>query len=81
VWWRDVIMPFLIGKKQSIELGAKRRYWLARTLNDLGDLHEKQGRIEEAKQVYRLLWTSKLGYGEATAKAWLDRYGVPTAQM
>jgi hypothetical protein len=27
--------------------------------------------------VYRLLWTSKLGY-EVTAKTWLERYGVPT---
>jgi cellulose synthase operon protein C len=80
VWWRDVVTPFLINTKQPIEYGAKRRYWLARTLNDLGMLHEKQGRLEEAKQVYRLLWTSKLGY-EVTAKTWLDRYGVPTGPM
>ncbi len=81
VWWRDVVTPFLLEDKNPIEPTAKRPYWLARTLLDLGALLEKQEKLEEAKRVYTLLLAKKLGHGEAVAKARLERYGrVPAAR-
>ena len=79
VWWRDVITPFLLDDKTPVELAAKRPYWLARTLLDLGALLEQQERLEEAKRAYRLLLEKKLGYGEALAQARLERFGVTAA--
>ncbi|MSU64882.1 MAG: tetratricopeptide repeat protein [Opitutus sp.] len=76
VWWRDVITPFLLEDRQPIEFAAKRPYWLARTLLDLGALLEQQEKLEEAKRVYLLLLEKKLGHGEAVAKARLERFGV-----
>jgi len=78
VWWRDVITPFLLDETKPIEAGAKRRYWLARTLWEMGTLLEQQEKLEEAKRVY-LLWLEKdLGSGEAAARTRLERLGVPS---
>ncbi|MBI4622707.1 MAG: hypothetical protein HY736_05715 [Verrucomicrobia bacterium] len=79
VWWRDVITPFLLDDRKPFEPGAKRPYWLARTLLDLGALLEQQEKLEEAKRAYLLLLERKLGYGEALAKTRLGRLGVPPA--
>jgi len=80
VWW-DVITPFLIDDKNEIEPGAKRPYWLATTLLSLGELLEKQDRLEEARKVYQLLIARKLGHFEAVAKASLIRLGMPAAAL
>lgn len=76
VWWQDVVDPFLVGETQAFESGAKRLYWLARTLRELGEVLERQGRIEEAKAAYRLLLEKRLPYGEAVARARLQQLGV-----
>jgi tetratricopeptide (TPR) repeat protein len=81
VWWRDVITPFLIEIKKPMEAGAKRPYWLARTLLDLGEMLEKQGSLDEAKRAYLLLLEAHLGSGEAIAKARLERLGVPAGSL
>jgi TolA-binding protein len=80
VWWRDVIERFLIKSDRPIEAAAKRPYWLARTLNELGELYEKQGRLEEAKRAWRLVLESNLGSVEAARKK-LEEYGVPTRAL
>jgi hypothetical protein len=78
VWMRDVISPFLEHETKPFEPGAKRPYWLARTLNDLGELLEKENRLVEAKQAYLLAVEKRLP-GEAFARARLERLGMPTA--
>ena len=80
-WWRDVIDPFLNRRKTPIEHDAKRPYWLARTLLELGELRERQGRLEEAKDAYLTLARARLGHAENVAKRHLERLGVPTATL
>lgn len=77
VWWRDVVAPFLIGDERPPGQEAKRPYWLARTLLDLGELQEKRGRFEEAKASYRLLLEKRLPFGAALARSRLQQLGAP----
>jgi cellulose synthase operon protein C len=81
VWMSDVIQPFLLSEKQPIEPGAKRRYWLARTLLELGTLLEQQENLEEARNAYETLYRSKLGHGEETARSALQRLGLSAASL
>jgi hypothetical protein len=74
VWWSDVIMRFL---KPGAEVGGRQEYWLARTLLDLGDLLEKENKLEDAKGMYRLVLTKNLGVAQGLAKAALEKLGVP----
>lgn len=76
VWWRDVIDPHLKEERRPFESDAKRPFWLARTLRDLGDTLEKMGRFDEARQAYGLLLEKRLPYGEAVARARLEQLGV-----
>jgi TolA-binding protein len=80
VWWTDVVSPFLIDQPKRFEREAKRPYWLARTLCDLGDLQEKSGRLEEAKSAYLLVLEKRLPFGEAIARARLQQLGVRPAK-
>jgi tetratricopeptide (TPR) repeat protein len=75
VWSRDVVVPFLSEDTRPFESDAKRPYFLARTLRDLGDLLEKLGRYDEAREVYRLLLDKRLPVGEAVARARLNQLG------
>jgi cellulose synthase operon protein C len=79
VWWQGVVTPFLKDDTSAFEPSAKRPWWLARTLLDLGELLEQQGKLNEAKEAYRLLVRAKLGYGEGLARKSLERLGVPAA--
>jgi cellulose synthase operon protein C len=81
VWWKDVIDPFLKKKSGAFEQEAKRPYWLARTLLELGELLEQQGKFDEAKEAYQLLLRAKLGYSESFARKNLQRLGVPAANL
>lgn len=80
VWWRDVIDPFLLDptRAAALEPGAKRRYWLARTLLRYGELHEQKGDVDEAKKAYELVLQKQIGHGQAIARNALERLGVPT---
>ncbi len=80
VWWRDVITPFFIDAARPLPADAKRPYWLARTLIDLGSLLEKRENIDEARRVYVLLRDSNLGFGEAMAAERLEQLGVVAAK-
>ncbi len=77
VWSRDVVTPFLREEARPFESDAKRPYFLARTLRDLGDLLEKLGRIDEAREAYRLLLDKRLPVGESVARARLAQLGGP----
>ena len=74
VWWRDVVTAFLLDPAPSGELGARGRYWISRTLLELGKLDEAQGRLDQAKDAWRLLVKSDLP-GVALARARLARFG------
>jgi TolA-binding protein len=73
VWWKDVAHPFLIDKP---DLGAKLgtgRIWIAKALLDLGDLLEKQEKLEDAKVAWLQIVKAKLP-GQDLASARLARY-------
>ncbi|MBC7366043.1 MAG: tetratricopeptide repeat protein [Undibacterium sp.] len=75
VWWRDVVSAFLTDAKASAQLGAKGRYWMARTLIEFGALREQQGQLEEAKEAWLLILKTGLP-GEGQAKARLAPFGI-----
>jgi len=54
----------------------KGRWWIARTLLEVGSLYEKQGRLEEAKRAWLLLVDSGLPGGEI-ARERLARFHLP----
>ncbi len=76
VWSRDVVVPFLREDARPFEPDAKRPYFLARTLRDLGDLLEKLGRLDEAREAYRLLLDKRLPTGESVARSRLQQLGA-----
>ena len=80
VWWNDVVQAFLLDEKRAGELQSKGRYWMARTLYRAGEVFEQQGKLEEAKEAWRLLLKTRLGWGEALAQAKLARFGLPEAK-
>ena len=78
VWWRDVVSAFLTDAKTSEQLGAKGRYWMARTLIEFGALREQQGKWEEAKAAWLLILKKGLP-GEGQAKVRLAPFGISGA--
>ncbi|HUR56676.1 MAG TPA: tetratricopeptide repeat protein [Opitutaceae bacterium] len=81
VWWGVVKDRALKTGAGEMEHTAKRPYWLALTLLDLGELQEQQLKVEEAKVSYLLLLRRKLGHGESIARKALERLGVPTVNL
>jgi tetratricopeptide (TPR) repeat protein len=79
VWWRDVVDAFLLKDANASQLGEKGRYWMTRTLLDLGALYERQEKLEQAKEAWLLIPKMKLP-GESLAKARLARFGLPEAK-
>ena len=71
-WWLAV-NTFLLDAGKAAELGAKGRYWMARVLLELGDLYEKEARLEQARRAYELLLQQKLP-GETLAQQRLARF-------
>jgi cellulose synthase operon protein C len=74
VWWRDVVSAFLLDPARAREIGGHGRYWMTRTLIELGELNEKQGRIGEARRAWQLVLTAGLP-GASLAEEQLDRLG------
>ena len=71
-WWL-VANTFLLDSARAQELGAKGRYWMSRTLLELGDLYEKEAKLDQARNAYELLLREKLP-GEALAQQRLVRF-------
>jgi len=76
VWWRDVVTTFLLDEKMAASLGPKGRYWMTRSLLELGSLYEQQAKLDQAKDAWTLIITSGLP-GEALAKDRLVRFNPP----
>lgn len=68
-----VVDSFLLDAAQAARLGPTGRYWISRTLLELGQLLEETGRPDEAQRAYRLVLEHRLG-GAAQAQARLDRF-------
>lgn len=81
IWWNDVVYEFLVKDPAvAAQLGAKGRYWMARTLLELGALFESQEKLEQAKNAWLLILKSRLSPGEELAKARLARFNLPEAK-
>ena len=72
VFW-SVVQDFLLDATMAAGLGAKGRYWLSRSLLELGQIHEEAGRFDEAQRAYQLIVDNRLG-GSAQAQAKLARF-------
>jgi tetratricopeptide (TPR) repeat protein len=79
VWWNDVVDAFLVKPGGPKDLGPKGRWWIARTLLDVGALYEQQGRLEEARRAWTLLIDSGLP-GDSLARQRLARFHLPAAK-
>jgi len=72
VFW-SVVDSFLLDANQAAALGAKGRYWVARALLELGQIHEDAGRLDEAQRAYQLIVEHQLS-GTVQAQAKLARF-------
>jgi len=70
-WFRDVVQAFLLDPAKAAELGPRGREWMTRTLLDLGDLAQADGKLDEAQTAWRLILEKKLS-GAHLAQAKLD---------
>lgn len=72
IWWQ-MIYNFLDDDAQAASLNTGR-YWMARTLLDLGKVLEGQGEISEARKAYELIISKGLP-GAALAQERMNRAG------
>jgi tetratricopeptide (TPR) repeat protein len=73
--WMLVMNTFLLDPARAAELGAKGRYWMSRVLLELGDLYEREAKLDQARRAYELLLREKLP-GETLAQQRLARFGA-----
>ncbi len=72
VFW-SVVQGFLLDTDLAAKLGVKGRYWVSRSLLELGQIHEEAGRLDEAQRTYQLIVDNKLS-GLAIAQSKLARF-------
>jgi tetratricopeptide (TPR) repeat protein len=73
-WWMAA-NNFLLDATQAAKLGAKGRYWMSRILLELGDLYEKEAKLEAARRAYELVLQQRLP-GGALAQQRLQRFNA-----
>lgn len=78
-WWRDVVTAFLLDPAMAAQLGPKGRYWMTRTLLELGSLYEQETKLDQARDAWSLIIKSKLP-GAAIAQDRLARFNQPANQ-
>ncbi len=71
--WGRLITSFLPDDAKAAALGAKGRVWVSKTLFKLGDLFEKQAKLEQARDAYDLIVRKDLPYA-AQAQERLARF-------
>lgn len=77
VWW-PMVEPLLAEGVPTMRMGVGGRYWLARTLLELGLLHEQESRLEQARDLYLLILRQGLPRADEARSA-LARLGVVNA--
>lgn len=75
-----VVSRYLIDPAQASMLGAKGRYWMSRSLLELGDLLEREGKAGDASRVYTLIGDYQLP-GQNLASARLEKLGGTATQL
>jgi hypothetical protein len=75
-----VIHNFLLDPVRAVELGPKGRYWMSRVLLDLGDLYEREAKLDRAREAYELMLTQKLP-GGTLAQRRLARFSRGSAEI
>jgi hypothetical protein len=78
--WMLVIHNFLLDPARAAELGSKGRYWMSRVLLDLGDLYEREAKLDRAREAYELMLTQKLP-GGTLAQRRLARFSRGSAEI
>jgi len=78
IWWRDVVTAFLLDERMAANLGPKGRYWMTRSLLELGSLYEQQAKLEQARDAWSLIVTAGLP-GATLAKDRLARFSATAA--
>jgi predicted negative regulator of RcsB-dependent stress response len=78
VWFSQVIHPFLLDPARAAELGTGR-YWMSRTVLELGDLLLTEGKTDEAGNAWRLVLQTGLD-GAELARRKLDQLTPPVAR-
>lgn len=78
IWWRDVVSQFLLDKPElKAQLGTKGRYWMSRTLLELGELFMKQGHPEEARRAWNLILQEGLPSANDASERLGQKPGAP----
>lgn len=73
VWWRDVVTTFLLDEDMATALGPKGRYWMTRSILELGSLYEQQAKLDQARDAWSLILKTGLP-GAALAEDRLARF-------
>lgn len=58
-WWL-ITNTFLLDPAQAEKLGPKGRYWMSRLLLELGDLYQRDAKLDQARKAYQLVLKEKL---------------------
>jgi hypothetical protein len=74
--WGRLITNVLPDNSKAEGLGAKGRVWISKTLFEMGDLYEKQAKLEQARNAYDLIVSNGLPYA-AQAQERLARFRTP----
>jgi TolA-binding protein len=61
--WMLVVNGFLLDPAKAAELGPRGRYWMSRVLLELGDLYEREAKLDQARRAYELMLAQKLPGG------------------
>jgi len=76
--WMLVVNTFLLDHDRAAGLGPKGRYWMSRVLFELGDLYEREAKLDQARTAYELLLQQNLP-GQSLARQRLARFGAGKA--
>ena len=67
---------FLLDPAMAANLGPKGRYWMTRTLLELGSLYEQESKLDQARDAWGIIIKNGLP-GAALARDRLARFNPP----
>ena len=72
VYWK-VISLFLKNPEMAVRLQSTGRYWMSRSILNLGELFESENKLEEAQSIYEMIISYELP-GKVLAQAKLQKF-------